>query len=47
MRLQAANVLIKQGKFDLARVLLSTVTEPDLTATKEKLIAQLPEKPKQ
>ncbi len=47
MRLQAANVLIKQGKFDLARVLLSTVTEPDLAATKEKLIAQLPEKPKQ
>jgi hypothetical protein len=47
MRLHASNVLIKQGKFDLARVLLSTVTDPALAREKEKLVAQLPEKPKQ
>ena len=43
MRLQAANVLIKLGRFDHARVLLQTVTEPDLARQKEKLVAQLPE----
>jgi hypothetical protein len=39
VRLQAANVLIKQGKFDAARVLMATVTEPDLQDQKQKLVA--------
>jgi tetratricopeptide (TPR) repeat protein len=43
IRLQAANVLIKEGRFDPARVLLGTVTEPRLAAQKQKLVAQLPE----
>jgi tetratricopeptide (TPR) repeat protein len=42
MRLQAANVLIKQGKPDHARLLLATVTEPALQGQKQKLVAQLP-----
>jgi hypothetical protein len=46
MRLQAANVLIKQGKFDHARLLLAMVTEPGLEAQKQKLVAQLPESAK-
>jgi tetratricopeptide (TPR) repeat protein len=41
MRLHAANILIKQGKPDHARVLLGTVTEPSLLAQKQKLVAQL------
>jgi tetratricopeptide (TPR) repeat protein len=45
-RLQAANVLIRQGKFDHARLLLSLVTEPDLDGQKQKLVAQLPESAK-
>jgi tetratricopeptide (TPR) repeat protein len=46
MRLQAANVLIKLGRFDQARVLIASVTEPDLERQKEKLIAQFPENEK-
>jgi tetratricopeptide (TPR) repeat protein len=46
MRLQAANVLIKQGKFDHARLLLAMVTEPGLEGQKQKLVAQLPENAK-
>ena len=45
MRLHAANVLIKQGKPDHARLLLETVVEPSLLAQKQKLVAQLPAKP--
>lgn len=44
MRLHAANVLLKQGKVDHARVLLATVTEPSLEKQKQKLVAQLPAK---
>jgi tetratricopeptide (TPR) repeat protein len=43
VRLHAANILIKQGKFDHARVLLATVTAAPLAQQKEKLVAQLPE----
>lgn len=43
MRLQAANVLIKQGKFDHARSLIATVDELALQGQKQKLVAQLPE----
>ncbi len=39
MRLQAANVLLKQGKPDHAKALLESVTEPALQAQKEKLVA--------
>jgi tetratricopeptide (TPR) repeat protein len=46
MRLQAANVLIKDGRTDPARFLLTTVTEPTLAAQKQKLVAQLPENAK-
>lgn len=42
IRLHAANVLIKQGKFDHARIALSAVSEPALLAQKQKLVAQLP-----
>jgi tetratricopeptide (TPR) repeat protein len=42
MRLHAANICLKLGKQDHARVLLSTVTETSLQAQKEKLLAQLP-----
>jgi tetratricopeptide (TPR) repeat protein len=42
VRLQAANVLIKQGKFDAARVLMATVVEPDLQDQKQKLVALMP-----
>ena len=42
MRLHEANVLLKQGKPDHARVLLDTVTEPALQGQKQKLVAQLP-----
>ncbi|MFI5356499.1 MAG: hypothetical protein ACHQ4G_04110 [Opitutales bacterium] len=42
MRLQAANVFLKLGKPDQARVLLNTVTEPELAKQKEKLVALLP-----
>ena len=43
VRLHAVNILIKQGKFDYARVLLATVTAEPLAKEKEKLVAQLPE----
>jgi tetratricopeptide (TPR) repeat protein len=46
MRLNAANVLIKQGKFDRARLLLDSVTEVALDQQKQKLVAQLAESPK-
>lgn len=46
MRLQAANVLIRQGKLDHARALLAAVTLPALDAQKQKLVAQLPESAK-
>jgi tetratricopeptide (TPR) repeat protein len=42
MRLHEANVLLKAGKPDHARVLLDSVTEPTLAAQKQKLVAQLP-----
>ena len=45
MRLEAANVLIKQGKFASARLLLATVAEPALAGQKQKLVAQLPSVP--
>lgn len=45
MRLHAANVLIKQGKLDHARVVLATVTEAALQGQKQKLVAQLPALP--
>lgn len=45
MRLHAANVLIKQGKPDHAKLLLATVTEEKLQAQKQKLVAQLPANP--
>ncbi|MBI5382098.1 MAG: hypothetical protein HZA31_09385 [Opitutae bacterium] len=43
IRLHAANVLIKQGRFDHARALLATVQTEGLAKQKEKLVAQLPE----
>jgi len=43
MRMEAANVLIKQGKPDHARALLGTVDEPSLQTQKQKLVAQLAE----
>ncbi len=43
MRLHAANVLIKQGKFDHAKLMISTVDEAALQGQKQKLVAQLPE----
>ena len=42
MRLHEANVLLKDGKADHARVLLDSVTESALQAQKQKLVAQLP-----
>ena len=42
MRLHAANILIRQGKTDHARLALAMVTEPELQAQKQKLVAQLP-----
>jgi tetratricopeptide (TPR) repeat protein len=39
LRLHAANVLLKQGRADQAKLLLNTVTEPALQAQKQKLIA--------
>jgi tetratricopeptide (TPR) repeat protein len=41
MRLHAANIFIKTGQREKARVLLDTVREPALAAQKEKLVAQL------
>ncbi len=45
IRLQAANILIKQKKFDYARLLLGTVTNEKLKEQKQKLLDQLPAKP--
>jgi tetratricopeptide (TPR) repeat protein len=42
MRLQAANVRIRQGKFDLAAGMIATVTAPELEKQKQILMAQLP-----
>jgi tetratricopeptide (TPR) repeat protein len=42
IRLHAANVLIKQGKTDHARVLLASVTEPVLQKQKQTLLDELP-----
>jgi len=42
MRLHAANVCLKMGKVDHARLLLSSVDDPALAAQKQKLVAQLP-----
>ncbi len=39
LRLHAANVMLKQGRKDQAKVLLDTVTEPTLQTQKQKLIA--------
>lgn len=41
MRLHAANILIKQGKQEHARVVLDSITEPSLAKQKEKLVALL------
>jgi tetratricopeptide (TPR) repeat protein len=43
IRLQAANVLIEEGKFDAAKVLMAAVTEPKLEPQKQKLIAKMAE----
>jgi tetratricopeptide (TPR) repeat protein len=45
LRLHAANILIKQKKFDHARLLLSTVTAGPLNEQKQKLLDQLPANP--
>jgi tetratricopeptide (TPR) repeat protein len=45
IRLHAANILIKQKKFDHARMLLGTVTAEPLNAQKQKLLDQLPANP--
>jgi tetratricopeptide (TPR) repeat protein len=45
IRLQAANILIKQRKFDHARMLLATITDPALTERKQKLLDQLAANP--
>ncbi len=45
VRLQAANILIKQKKFDHARMLLATVNDPTLAERKQKLLDQLAAKP--
>ena len=42
IRLHAANVLIKQGKIDHARVLMASVTEPALQKQKQTLLDELP-----
>jgi tetratricopeptide (TPR) repeat protein len=46
IRLQRANIRIKQGRLDDARSLLASVTELKLQAQKQKLVAQLPENAK-
>jgi tetratricopeptide (TPR) repeat protein len=43
MRLHAANICLKLGKTDHARLLLASVDEPDLQTQKQKLVAQLAE----
>jgi tetratricopeptide (TPR) repeat protein len=46
IRLQRANIRIKQGRFDDARPLLASVTDSKLQDQKQKLVAQLPENAK-
>lgn len=43
MRLHAANILIKQGRLDHARMLVETVDEPKLKVQKDRLLPQLAE----
>ena len=45
-RLQAANIMIKQGNFAAAKILIDTVKLPELKDPKQKLVALLPETPK-
>ena len=45
IRLHAANVLIKQGKIDAAKVLVATVTESALQKQKQTLLDELPPPP--
>jgi tetratricopeptide (TPR) repeat protein len=45
VRLHAANILIKQKKYDYARLILNTVTVAQLQGDKQKLLDQLPAKP--
>ena len=45
IRLQAANILLKQQKYDHARLLLATVTAEPLKAQKQKLLDQLAANP--
>lgn len=45
MRLQAANIFIKMGKYEHAKALLSTITEPHLAEQKQKLVAEMEGKP--
>jgi tetratricopeptide (TPR) repeat protein len=45
IRLHVANILIRQKKFDHARLLLGTVTAEQLNAQKQKLLDQLPANP--
>ncbi|NBQ57786.1 MAG: hypothetical protein EBU32_05245, partial [Opitutaceae bacterium] len=47
LRLHAANILLKQGHADRAKLLLDTVSEPELQGQKQKLIAPPAETPKQ
>jgi tetratricopeptide (TPR) repeat protein len=46
IRLEAANLLIYEGKPDAATILLNTVTETTLQDQKQKLVAQIAEKAK-
>jgi tetratricopeptide (TPR) repeat protein len=46
LRLHAANILLKQGHADRAKLLLDTVTEPELQGQKQKLVAPPAETPK-
>ena len=42
IRLHAANILLKQKKFEYARLLLATVVSENLMSQKQKLLDQLP-----
>ena len=45
VRLHAANILLKQGRIDHARLLLNAVSDEKLAAQKQKLLDQLPAAP--
>jgi tetratricopeptide (TPR) repeat protein len=45
-RLQAANILVKQGNVPAARILINTVDLPELQDPKQKLVALMDETPK-